>query len=73
MHGAVVFVVAHFGFALILHLRKVLFRLADRALHFARHVALAVAERLPVHARLARIGAGTDEIMKEIIAKTYGL
>ena len=24
-------------------------------------------------ARLARIGAGTDEIMKEIIAKTYGL
>ena len=31
------------------------------------------AERAWRDARLARIGAGTDEIMKEIIAKTYGL
>ena len=30
-------------------------------------------ERAWRDARLARIGAGTDEIMKEIIAKTYGL
>jgi len=30
-------------------------------------------ERAWRNARLARIGAGTDEIMKEIIAKTYGL
>jgi citronellyl-CoA dehydrogenase len=30
-------------------------------------------ERAFRDARLARIGAGTDEIMKEIIAKTYGL
>jgi alkylation response protein AidB-like acyl-CoA dehydrogenase len=30
-------------------------------------------ERALRDARLARIGAGTDEIMKEIIAKTYGL
>ena len=30
-------------------------------------------ERAWRDARLARIGAGTDEIMKEIIAKSYGL
>jgi alkylation response protein AidB-like acyl-CoA dehydrogenase len=30
-------------------------------------------ERAWRDARLGRIGAGTDEIMKEIIAKTYGL
>src|SRR5439155_1344599 len=30
-------------------------------------------ERAGRGARLARIGAGTDEIMKEIIAKSYGL
>jgi alkylation response protein AidB-like acyl-CoA dehydrogenase len=30
-------------------------------------------ERAWRDARLSRIGAGTDEIMKEIIAKTYGL
>ena len=30
-------------------------------------------ERAWRDARLARIGAGTDEVMKEIIAKTYGL
>jgi len=30
-------------------------------------------ERAWRDARLARIGAGTDEIMKEIIAKSYGI
>jgi alkylation response protein AidB-like acyl-CoA dehydrogenase len=30
-------------------------------------------ERAWRDARLSRIGAGTDEIMKEIIAKSYGL
>jgi alkylation response protein AidB-like acyl-CoA dehydrogenase len=30
-------------------------------------------ERAWRDARLARIGAGTDEIMKEIIARTFGL
>ena len=30
-------------------------------------------ERAWRDARLARIGAGTDEVMKEIIAKSYGL
>ena len=30
-------------------------------------------ERAWRDARLSRIGAGTDEIMKEIVAKTYGL
>jgi alkylation response protein AidB-like acyl-CoA dehydrogenase len=30
-------------------------------------------ERAWRNARLGRIGAGSDEIMKEIIAKTYGL
>ncbi len=30
-------------------------------------------ERAWRNARLGRIGAGSDEIMKEFIAKTYGL
>jgi alkylation response protein AidB-like acyl-CoA dehydrogenase len=30
-------------------------------------------ERAWRDSRLARIGAGTDEVMKEVIAKSYGL
>jgi alkylation response protein AidB-like acyl-CoA dehydrogenase len=51
-------------------------RVADEAIQILGghgYMAEFPVERAWRDSRLARIGAGTDEIMKEIIAKTYGL
>ncbi|HSR23635.1 MAG TPA: acyl-CoA dehydrogenase family protein, partial [Candidatus Eisenbacteria bacterium] len=51
-------------------------RVADEAIQILGghgYMAEFPVERAWRDARLSRIGAGTDEIMKEIIAKTYGL